>query len=139
MNRYSFAAAAAALSILLASCSSSKSDKKTSAPPAGSTSSAAGSSAAGSSAAGSSAPASSGITIKDFGFSGTLTVKPGEKVTVTNKDSTVHTLTDEGGMFDTGDIEGNATGSFTAPTAPGTYKIKCRHHPDMHGTLVVKG
>lgn len=131
MNRYSVAAAAAALSILLASCSSSKKDTNTSAPPAGSTTSA--------SSAGSGSTSAGGITIKDFAFSGTLTVKPGEKVTVTNMDSAAHTLTDEGGKFDTGNIDGSATGTFTAPTAPGSYQIKCKYHSQMHGTLVVKG
>jgi len=68
-----------------------------------------------------------------------MTVKPGEKVTVTNKDSTSHTLTDKGGKFDTGKIDGSGgTGTFTAPTAPGSYSIMCTFHHQMSGTLVVK-
>ncbi|MDT4961340.1 MAG: hypothetical protein QOF87_987 [Pseudonocardiales bacterium] len=128
MNRSSLAAGAAALAILLASCSSSKKNSPDTTAPAGTTTSA----AAPSSAAG-------GIVISGFAYSGTLTVKPGEKVTVTNKDSVAHTLTDVGGKFDTGNIAGSgATGTFTAPTAPGSYQLKCTYHPRMKGSLVVK-
>jgi plastocyanin len=135
VNRYSLAAGAAALAILLASCSSSKKNAPDTTAPAGTTTSA----TAPSSAAGPSAPAAGGIVISGFAYSGALTVKPGEKVTVTNKDSVAHTLTDVGGKFDTGNIDGSgATGTFTAPTAPGSYQLKCTYHPQMKGTLVVK-
>ncbi|PZS36360.1 MAG: metal-binding protein [Pseudonocardiales bacterium] len=132
MNRYSLAAGVAALSIVLASCSSSKTDKKApaSSAPGVTTSAAATSSAP--------APATGGIIIKDFAFTGTLTAKPGEKVTVTNMDSTPHTVTDKGGKFNSGKIDGGGgTGSFTAPTAPGSYSLKCTFHAEMSGTLVV--
>jgi plastocyanin len=118
-------AAVAAAVITLASCSSS----------------------GGSSSPGSSAPASSssattksgGITISNFAYSGTLTVKAGQKVTVTNNDSMAHTLTDKATKkFDTGNIDGNGgTGTFTAPSQPGTYKFGCTYHPNMAGTLTV--
>ena len=128
MNKHPLAAGTAALLILLTSCSSSSTNGAT---PAA-TSAAATTSAA--------APASSGITIKGFAYSGTLTVKPGQKVTVTNLDSVQHTLTDKGGKFDTGTIDGNGgTGTFTAPTQPGSYQLKCTFHPQMSGTLVVQG
>ena len=83
--------------------------------------------------------AAPGITIKGFAYSGTLTVKAGAKVTVTNKDSVAHTLTDKATKkFDTGNIAGNGgTGTFTAPTKPGTYKFGCTYHPNMAGTLIV--
>ena len=129
MKNYSLVAGAAAALILLASCSSSAKTSKTTPAPAspGTTTSA-------------TAPESSGITIKNFAFTGTLTVKPGEKVTVTNMDSMQHTLTDKGGKFDTGTINGNGgTATFTAPTQPGSYQLKCTFHPQMSGTLVVQG
>ncbi len=114
-----------------------------------------GASAVGSSAAAavssamSSAAASSGsatavsgsqIVIDDFKFSpASLTVSPGQKVTVMNKDSTTHTLTATSGKaFDTGDIASGASGSFTAPSTPGSYPYICTIHQFMHGTLVVK-
>jgi plastocyanin len=68
-----------------------------------------------------------------------MTVKPGQKVTVTNRDSTAHTLTDKKNhKFDTGNIDPGATGTFTAPTAPGSYPFGCKYHPNMNGTLVVQ-
>jgi plastocyanin len=70
-----------------------------------------------------------------------MTVKPGQKVTVTNKDAVAHTLTDKNtNLFDTGTIDGSGgTGTFTAPTKPGSYPFGCTFHPNMHGTLTVQG
>ena len=123
-------AAGAAVTILFAACSSTST-------PAGTTSSAAATTASattGSNAAG-------GIVISGFAFSGTMTVKPGQKVTVTNQDTVVHTLTDKKThLFDTGNIGGSGgTKTFTAPTKPGSYPFGCIYHPDMKGTLIVQG
>jgi Plastocyanin len=91
--------------------------------------------------AGNAAPvANPKITIKNFGYSGDLTVKPGAKVTVVNDDSVAHTLTDKKThKFDTGSINGGGgKGTFTAPTTPGSYPFGCTFHPEMAGMLVVK-
>lgn len=133
MKRLPIAAAAAAALLALSACSSSSSggSHATHSTPAGggtTTSAAAG------------APASAPkITIKNFGYTGTLTVKPGEKVTVVNEDSVAHTLTDKKThKFDTGNIPANGgTGTFTAPSTPGTYPFGCTYHPEMAGTLTV--
>ncbi|HEV2089178.1 MAG TPA: cupredoxin domain-containing protein [Cryptosporangiaceae bacterium] len=78
------------------------------------------------------------LTIKDFKFDPpSITVKPGAKVTVKNEDSAPHTATAEG-KFDTGEIAGNETATFTAPDAPGSYDYVCMFHNYMRGTLVVK-
>lgn len=78
------------------------------------------------------------ITIMDYGYAGALTVEPGEDVTVVNKDSIAHTLTDKAsGLFDTGSIAGGGTGSFVAPTKPGRYPFGCTIHPEMTGVLTV--
>jgi len=124
--------AAAALSILLASCSSSSTTTRTTPAP---------SAAAKPAAAASGSQASGGIVISGFAFSGTLTVKPGQKVTVTNQDSAAHTLTDKKShLFDTGIIAGSGgTGTFTAPSRPGSYPFGCTFHPGMEGTLTVHG
>jgi plastocyanin len=84
-------------------------------------------------------PASSAtITIASFAFSpNPITVSPGAKVSVNNQDSVIHTVTD-GNVFDSSDVNGGGTGSFTAPTKPGTYNFICTIHPQMHGKLVVK-
>jgi plastocyanin len=83
--------------------------------------------------------ASPTIVIKDFGFSGDLTVRPGVTVKVINKDGFDHTLTDKKThLWDTGRIAGNGgTATFTAPTKVGSYPFGCKIHPEMKGTLVV--
>ncbi len=100
--------------------------------------------AAGSSATtsggGTTAAATASITIQNFAFSpSSTTVKPGAKVTVTNKDSVAHTLTANDKKFDTGNIDPGKTVTFTAPTAPGSYPYICTIHQYMTGMLVVKG
>jgi plastocyanin len=118
-------AAVAAVSVLLGGCGTSTTAGT--APSASSTAAA--------------SQASGGIVISGFAYSGSLTVKPGQKVTVTNQDSATHTLTDKKThLFDTGDIAGDGgKGSFTAPTKPGSYPFGCTHHLDMEGTLIVAG
>ena len=113
MNRYPIAAAVAGLFVLLAACGSSEP----------------------------SASSPGGIVISGFAYSGSLTVKAGQEVTVTNEDPTQHTLTDQRtGLFSTGTIEpSGGTRSFTAPTEPGSYPFVCRVHPTMLGTLTVQG
>ena len=117
------AVCAATLAVLLASCGGSSGSPPGSAPGSPTATSAAG-----------------GITISGFAYSGTMTVKPGQKVTVTNDDSVTHTLTDKvSHKFDTGDIQGSGgTKTFTAPTQPGRYPFGCTIHPDMKGTLLVQ-
>jgi len=131
MKRHALAAGIASLSILLAACGSSSKTVDTASTPAPATAT----------TSGAAQPASGGIEIASFAYSGTMTVKPGEKVTVTNKDSAAHTLTDmKTRLFDTGNIAGNGgTGTFTAPTKPGSYPFGCTYHGNMKGTLVVAG
>jgi plastocyanin len=120
------------LLLTLAGCSSSSGSKTAVAP----------SSSKAASAASSSSTAVAGaaqIVIDNFTFSpATLTVTPGEKVTVVNKDSTTHTVTATGNKaFDTGDIASGATTTFTAPSTAGSYPYICTIHQFMHGTLTV--
>jgi len=69
-----------------------------------------------------------------------MSVKPGEKVTVNNQDTAAHTATSKAKAFDTGNIAGSGgSGTFTAPTKPGSYPFGCTYHPKMHGMLIVKG
>jgi plastocyanin len=67
-----------------------------------------------------------------------ITVKEGASVTVTNKDSVTHTLTSTNGAFNTHDIPGSGTVTFTAPTKPGTYPYICSIHQYMTGAIVVQ-
>jgi plastocyanin len=77
--------------------------------------------------------------IQNTSFPATISVKPGTKVTWTNKDSFEHTVTADSGQsetFDSKNIAGGATFSMTF-TKAGTFKYHCNIHPTMHGTVVV--
>jgi plastocyanin len=91
----------------------------------------------GSSASSGAAHAAASITIKNFAYRVTGTVRPGATVSVTNDDSTTHTVTaDSGHGFDV-TVEPGKTAMFTAPHTPGSYKFHCDFHADMHGTITV--
>jgi len=53
-----------------------------------------------------------------------------------NADGVTHTVTDDGGAFDSGNITGGEGYSHTF-VATGTYTYHCKVHPSMVGTLVV--
>ena len=78
------------------------------------------------------------VTISNFTFQpATVTVKRGTRVTVTNRDSAVHTATaDDGHSFDTGTLADGASKTISV-SKPGSYPYHCTIHPFMHGTLVV--
>lgn len=81
------------------------------------------------------------IQIANFLFSpDPVTVKAGTKITITNKDSAPHTVTEEGSSptFDSSTIKGGTSGSVTFEK-PGTYKYFCLFHPTMKGTVTVVG
>lgn len=81
--------------------------------------------------------ASDAVTIQDFKFApASLTVKQGAKVTITNRDSTTHTATADGGAFDTGDLDPGASKTITL-SKPGRYAYHCQIHPFMKATIVV--
>ena len=79
------------------------------------------------------------IIIQNFAFHpATLTVQPGATVTVTNEDSTTHTVTATGAKaFDTGNVGPGKTVTFTAPATAGAYPYICEIHQYMQGTLTV--
>jgi len=77
----------------------------------------------------------------------TLTVKKGDKITVTNKDTLPHTVTSGTGptdpnsakQFDTSIIEPGATANIeTTNLTPADYPFHCAVHPYMTGKLVVQ-
>ncbi|MGC2486083.1 MAG: cupredoxin domain-containing protein [Acidimicrobiales bacterium] len=79
------------------------------------------------------------IVIKNFMFSPiVLTVEPGAKISVTNKDGVTHTLSAVDGKFNTGNIKPHTTKTFKAPTKPGKYHYICMIHQYMKGTIIVK-
>ncbi|MCF4135957.1 cupredoxin domain-containing protein [Streptomyces sp. Tue 6430] len=86
-------------------------------------------------------PAAARIVIENFTFSpADLQVRPGAKITVVNRDSAAHTVTATGDKttFDTGNVAGGATVTFTAPSTTGSYSYICAIHPNMKGTLTVR-
>lgn len=80
------------------------------------------------------------LVISDFGYRpADLTVRPGQRVIVVNKDSTPHTVTaTTGHAFDTGPVPAGGSTTFTAPAKPGSYPYICSIHQFMHGTLTVR-
>lgn len=142
------------LAAVAAACSSSSSSKTTPTievqTPASSPSSAASATApAGSATSGSTEAANVDIAAKDNKFDkNTITVKAGQKVTVTldNQDKIPHNFsvfTTKGGTaLYTGDyINGGDKKSmtFTAPAKPGNYYFECEIHPEtMNGAFVVQ-
>jgi plastocyanin len=83
------------------------------------------------------AGATADVTIVGFAFDpAELRVVAGTTVTWTNRDSVPHTATDGDGSFDTGTIDGGASGSHTFD-APGTFDYVCAFHPNMTGTVIV--
>jgi cytochrome c oxidase subunit II len=77
----------------------------------------------------------------------TLTVKKGESIQVTNKDSVPHTVTNgkdvsdptSGKLFDTSIINAGSTAQIsTAKLSPGDYPFHCTVHPYMTGLLKVQ-
>ncbi|MHA6758413.1 cupredoxin domain-containing protein [Streptacidiphilus sp. PAMC 29251] len=133
-NWHRAALTAGGLLLALTACSStgtSTTTAKTSTPPMASMSSMP-------AASGTSATSGTKIVIDHFAYAPMdLTVSPGQKVTVVNNDSTAHTLTADNKKFDTGSIGPGKSGSFTAPTTPGSYTYICSIHQFMHGTVTV--
>lgn len=79
------------------------------------------------------------IEISNFTFSpNTITVKPGEIITITNRDTVGHSLTSDSGLFDTGILSKNESSEVKAPIEPGEYGYHCTPHPNMKGKIIVR-
>ncbi len=79
------------------------------------------------------------VTIKDFAFQPTpLDAEVGATITVDNTDSAAHTLTADDKSFDTGTIEGEASGRITL-TKAGEFTYHCAIHDYMKGVIRVTG
>jgi uncharacterized cupredoxin-like copper-binding protein len=77
------------------------------------------------------------VSIADFAFDpAELEVATGTEVTWTNDDQAPHTVTADGGAFDSGTLEPGDTFSVAVEgNGPVTYA--CMIHPEMTGTIVV--
>src|SRR6266508_4182387 len=85
------------------------------------------------------AAADAGVSIDDLAFSpATVVVQAGDTVTWTNQQTDVpHTVTADGGSFDSGTLNTGDTFQYTFDTA-GTFPYHCAIHPTMHGTVEVE-
>jgi plastocyanin len=78
------------------------------------------------------------VAIRDFAFGPrTVTIRVGDTVTWTNRDSIAHSATARRGTFDTGLIPGGRSRSIRF-TVAGTYRYICTPHPSMTGTVIVR-
>ncbi len=78
-----------------------------------------------------------GLTIKNYAYSpGSITVRAGTTLVVTNRDMTPHTLTANDGAFDTGTIQPGQTRRVGLSKA-GMYPYHCAFHAFMTGTIDV--
>jgi plastocyanin len=67
----------------------------------------------------------------------TVVVGMNNTVTFVNEDRATHTVTAQGGAFNSGDIKAGHSWTYTF-TTPGTYLIFCAYHGFMKGTVTVK-
>ena len=78
------------------------------------------------------------VNIANFAFSpATITVKVGDSVNWTNKDSMGHSATADDNSWDSGVLAQGESKSIIFSKA-GTFKYHCSVHPNMHGTVVVQ-
>ncbi len=79
------------------------------------------------------------VEMSNFAFSpATLTIKVGDTVTWTNKDSVQHTVTsDSGSELGSSPIPTGQSYSHTFSSA-GTFAYHCSIHTTMHGTIIVQ-
>jgi plastocyanin len=66
-----------------------------------------------------------------------LSVEAGATVTWKNNGLTPHTVTADGGQFDSGRMNAGTSFSVTFNT-PGSFAYSCTIHPTMHGTVIVR-
>ena len=83
------------------------------------------------------APVTRSVNIQNFSFDQTpLTIKQGDTVVWTNKDSAPHTVTGDNGGPSSGTLNQNQTYSFTFINN-GSFAYHCNFHPSMKGTVTV--
>ncbi len=79
------------------------------------------------------------VAIMSFAFNpASLSVRLGTRVTFTNQDPVTHTVTANGGLFNSGNVPSGQSFSFTF-TGRGSFPYHCQIHPSMTGTINVSG
>ena len=88
-----------------------------------------------SSSSSSAPPPATGLTIKNFAFTpNPFSAKAGDVITITNADTTDHTVTADDRSFDTGSFQGKKTITLGAA---GTVAFHCNIHDYMKGVIQV--
>ena len=78
------------------------------------------------------------VEISGFAFvPATITIPVGTTVTWFNKDSVAHTVSSREGVFDSGNLSGGATFSYTFDQN-GSFEYYCKIHPYMNGEVIVE-
>jgi plastocyanin len=84
------------------------------------------------------AAATGAVRIVQFAFvAASVAVPTGTRVTWSNDDPTPHTVTSDGGAFDSKQLDPGATFSVVLDK-PGAFTYHCEIHPTMVGTLLVE-
>src|SRR3989344_3524102 len=85
-----------------------------------------------------STPKTYDIEIKDFAFtSSSLTIKKGDSVRWTNRDSVDHTATADNNAFDSPLLSDDESFTFTFNNA-GEFSYYCKPHPYMKAKIIVE-
>jgi plastocyanin len=123
---------AVAVTAALAACGSSADSS------ASTSSTTATTAAAGATSTTAGAPASgTSVSIKNFAFTpNDIKAKVGDTITVSNNDTTVHTMTALDKSFDTGNIDVGKSATITL-AKPGTFQFHCSIHTFMTGSVSV--
>lgn len=81
------------------------------------------------------------LNIEGRAFGRVPELAPGDSMTIVNNDSVRHTFTSGNDSWESVDIAGDTSATFTVPAdlAPGRYVFFCQVHADMGGTLTVSG
>lgn len=80
------------------------------------------------------------IQIKDFAFSPSeVSAVAGSVITITNTDSTPHSVSANDKSFETGTINPGESVTIKAPNTEGVYPFHCNFHAYMRGNLTVIG
>ncbi len=130
-------AIAAAVLLSLGAGACGKSSSSTSSTTTGASGSATTTGGATATTAASTPAGSGGISIKNFMFSpNPATAKVGDTITITNNDTTAHTVTADDGSFDTKDIAPGTTATIKV-TKAGSVAFHCNIHQFMKASITV--
>ncbi len=79
------------------------------------------------------------VSIENFAFvPARIVVSPGTQITWVNNDSAPHTVTNDGGKFDSGTLQQGETFSRTFHRAGKRFAYHCEIHTGMVGKVIVR-